>query len=452
MPNDIQLDRATTTGGDVLAAKEAADGVKHQRGMLEVAGADGEPIQIDRSNPVPVYYGDSPSLDAYGRLRVTMPETLFDSTTATGGLDPFDTVLAGGGTSTYDSDKAGFDFASASDGDSVLRQSREYIPYQPGKSQQILMSFNFRGVETNVTKRVGQFDLNDGIFFQQDTDLKFIVRSSTSGSAVDTGVAQAAWNIDPLDGTGPSGVTLDTTKVQIFLIDYGWLGTNAIRVGFIINGKVCYVHKFDTANVGILPFMRTPHLPLAFQMVQVGAGSGTMLMLSSTVISEGGRDVAGNTRTYARETVQPVSSTVFTPILSIRPKLLFNSLVNRIPIRPVSLDVGSPSNAQIIWKLIFACTLTGDTWAVDPGVFHAAEVDIAATALSGGIDIISGIVATRSTINFSGFGEFIRRGALGLLPDGTHPTTPTGQLTLAAKAFTGTPDATAAITWKQIEG
>jgi hypothetical protein len=84
------------------------------------------------------------------------------------------------------------------------------FPYQPGKSLLALMTFVMAPTQTNLRQRVGYFGANDGLYLEQnDTDVRFVLRKSTSGSVDDTEyVTQANWNVDKFDGTGPSGITI----------------------------------------------------------------------------------------------------------------------------------------------------------------------------------------------------------------------------------------------------
>jgi hypothetical protein len=93
--------------------------------------------------------------------------------------------------------------------------------------------------KANLRQRVGYFDPNNGLFLQRNgTELSFIIRTYTGGSADDTRkVVQSAWNGDKLDGSGASGITLDTTKAQILFADFEWLGVGSVRVGFVIDGQ-----------------------------------------------------------------------------------------------------------------------------------------------------------------------------------------------------------------------
>jgi hypothetical protein len=120
--------------------------------------------------------------------------------------------------------------------DKAIRQTHRYHAYVPGKSNLSLLTFVLGSVVTNVVRRVGIFDDLNGIFLEQtESELAFVIRTATSGSASDASrVVQSDWNKDKLDGTGASGVNLDATKTQILFIDYQWLGVGRVRIGFDI--------------------------------------------------------------------------------------------------------------------------------------------------------------------------------------------------------------------------
>ena len=83
---------------------------------------------------------------------------------------------------------------------------------------------------------------------------------------VDTKVPQSLWNIDPLNGRGPSGYTLDLSKMQMFYIDYSWYGAGPVRWGFrTADGTVTYCHKQPNNNVNLEAYMRTGNLPARYE-------------------------------------------------------------------------------------------------------------------------------------------------------------------------------------------
>jgi hypothetical protein len=114
---------------------------------------------------------------------------------------------------------------------------------------------------------------------------------------VDTRIPQSSFNIDRLDGTGPSGYTIDLTKMQMFYIDYSWYGAGFIRYGVrASDGNVVYCHKIINNNVNYLAYMRSGNLPGRYEtntftrttfMSGGASGIGTNLQATDTVINVG---------------------------------------------------------------------------------------------------------------------------------------------------------------------
>ena len=195
----------------------------------------------------------SNAYDAFGRLRVSNPFTIFDSTNVMSKNNLFDESLTGSGTVSYTSAKSTVNLnVTTASGDKVIRQSKRVMSYQPGKSLLILNSFVMNAQEENLIQKVGVFDANNGIFFKDTgTEYQIVRRTYTSGASVDAEeIGQSAWNGDKLNGTGPSGYTLHPDKATIFFTDYEWLGMGSVRVGFVIDGKfiTCLLYTSDAAD------------------------------------------------------------------------------------------------------------------------------------------------------------------------------------------------------------
>jgi hypothetical protein len=81
-------------------------------------------------------------------------------------------------------------------------------------------------------------------------------------------VPQTEWNVDRMDGTGPSGYTLDTTKMQMAYIDYTWYGAGFIRFGFrATEGNIVYCHKMPNNNQNTEAYMRSGNLPARYEAI-----------------------------------------------------------------------------------------------------------------------------------------------------------------------------------------
>lgn len=246
---------------------------------------------------------DGPIIDAFGRIRVSNPITQFNSKQLwvkdTNNWDEATTGAGAAAAKVANQPVINLSVTASTVG-SVVRQTRRRFNYQPGKSQLLFLTANVDGVSPGTTKRLGQFDQNNGLFFEF-TDAAYVgVRTNTSGSPVDTLVSQSNWNVDKMDGSGHSRITVDWTKAQIFVIDYEWLGVGRVRFGMVINGLVYYVHEVLNANQHTTVYMASPNLPIRYEIINSADGdSATLKQICSTLITEGGLDPTGSLRSIA---------------------------------------------------------------------------------------------------------------------------------------------------------
>lgn len=275
--------------------------------------------------------GDSPSIDAFGRWRTSEPFTLFDSKQLNDNQALFwdDAEVSGSGTaSVHSGDEAATTISvGATTAGKRVRQTFQRFNYQPGKSQEILVTFSEFDTATGLTKAAGYFDDDNGLFFQSDEGTVSVVRrSSVTGSAVDDTVVQSSWNIDPMDGTGTSGITLDFTKSQIGFIDLEWLGVGRVRMGFVVNGAIIYCHQFLNTNNLAVVYMSTPNLPLRYEIENDGTGAADdFVHICSSVLSEGGQQSTGQLRYASTEDsdIQANTSGTIYVIVGIRLKTTY---------------------------------------------------------------------------------------------------------------------------------
>lgn len=316
-------------------------------------------------------YGDTPSIDAFDRLRVSEPYTIFDSKQLYDKQPLFyDERLGGSATSTHSTINAAVTMAvTASASDYAIRQTKQRFNYQPGKGQMILMTFHAEE-ETGVTKRIGLFDgtgtnfltPNNGVFLEiNGTDISWNI--AKNGSTTET-IDRADWNYDKLDGEGPSGLTLDINGTEIAIIDFEWLGVGRVRVGFVIGGLIRYVHYFNHSNQSIFTsvYMSTPNLPIRYDIQSDGTGAGTIDHICSTIMSEGGLEETGISRSIDTENVHVDANLADTPyvILGLRLKTTHLDLT----ILPEYISMISETNDDFRWSLLLNPTFNGAlTWS-----------------------------------------------------------------------------------------
>ncbi len=315
-----------------------------------------------QGSPFPVRindgFGDPITVDAFGRQRVSNPSTIFDSKQVFSAQTlAFATSVTAGGTITYNAARASSLLATAGAGDAAIRQTRRYFNYQPGKGQLLLATFVMTaGVVADLLRRVGYFDANNGLFLELDgATLSVVRRSDVSGVIVDTPIAQANWNIDVMDGSSslnnPSGLTLDIAQSQILFVSFEWLGVGSATFGFVIQDRFVPVHRFDNANVLSSVYMRTPNLPIRYEINSAG-GVGSLESICCSVISEGGQDPVGITRAIDRNlTTKVITSPNMELVAAIR--LNPTAPLNRAPVQPLGASVTVPTSANSRYCLIY---------------------------------------------------------------------------------------------------
>ena len=324
--------------------------------------------------------------DAFGRLRVSQPYTLFDSQNRYGIDSQFSTSTAGSGAATHLSNESSVSMAvSTTSGDEVVRQTFRVFPYQPGKSLLLLATFKMDAAKTNLRQRVGYFGTANGVFLEQGANgITFVLRTSTSGSVSDARyVAKASWNGDKLDGTGSSGITLDLTKTQILFMDFEWLGVGSVRCGFVINGQFIVAHTFHNSNIETAVYMTTAILPVRYEITNTGtvASSSAMKQICSSVMSEGGYEAVS--QEHAARMVSATTSTflttTFKPLVSIRlPSTALGAVV-----LPYNLNFLPTTSDNYELALFKNTTLTTPTWTAVSSTSNV-EQDLASTSMTGG--------------------------------------------------------------------
>lgn len=336
---------------------------------------------------------DSPAVDAFRRMRVSSPRTLLDAV-HTYDLSPFFFDTSGNVTHLPNESAA---LLTANDANplSVFQTHRHYR-YQPGKSLLAIFTLLLGAPTPGIVKRVGFFDDNNGVFLEQDGDevdsLAWVIRSSTSGTPMDTAVRQASWNRDSLDGNGSSGITIDPTKVQLTGFDLQWLSIGRVRTFFEINDLTLWSHFFRHANLLSTPYMSTAFLPFRNEIRQTTPGAtGTLKTICATIMAEGGHDdiLVSHTVSNGAGERQVDNVGAVLPVLSVRPKTTFKGIANRGYAKLTRWEASS--DVLVYVEVVRNGTLTGASW-VDRGTNSLLEYDVSATGITGGEVVTGGYV------------------------------------------------------------
>lgn len=376
-------------------------------------------------------------LDGFLALRTSLKKVVFESANKyDGGPLLWDSVLTGTGTVTHSTTdgRTTLSTGGTASGAKAVKQSHQYLIYSPGQTRQMIAGFLFGAAVTNVRRRIGYFDDNNGVFFEQtSTGIRFVSRTNASGSPVDSTFEQSAWQ-DKFDGTGVSGKTLDITTSQAIVIEHTGYNAAFIRFGFFLDNEIYYALSISNPNSSTSFGIATSVVPVRIEVENTGtaAGTNTAVISSCVVYDENGESDDFSYMAGAARTTE-LAVTTRVPLISVRPKLTFGGIQNRAHVHLTSIIAVARTNNAIL-ELVRGGTLTGPAWT-SCGTNSVTEFDETATAITGGDVLYKDFVVagSGSTANItkqqpdSQFGLF-------LSADGTTSDI----LTLVATSTTGT--------------
>ena len=148
---------------------------------------------------------------------------------------------------------------------------------------------------------------------------QYVLASKT----IDYKVPQSQWNLDKMDGTGPSGYNVDLSRMQMFFIDYTWYGAGTIRWGLRgTEGRITYVHRAPQNNLNQESWMRTGNLPARYESnttppitplsASLASGATTLFVSSSNGFPVSGTLLIRNSNQYEYVNYTGTGSTSFT--------------------------------------------------------------------------------------------------------------------------------------------
>ena len=338
------------------------------------------------------------STDAFGRLAVTTPFTLFDSSHRYRDNGLWATGITGSGsTAAFNANQGLVDLTiGVTSGNHVYRETTKVFPYQPGKSLQILSTFTMNSAKSGLRQRTGYFGSSNGFYIELDgSDLYLVKRSFVSGSTVNTRIAQSDWNGDKLNGSGQSGITLDISKAQILWMDLEWLGVGSVRMGFVIDGVFIVCHTFHHANLDVGTYMTTATLPLRYEIENTSttASQSTMKQICSTVISFGGYELYGtqqgiNTPIGTSYTLS--TREVYYPVISLRLK---STNTDAVVIMTALSLLADTTGEKYNWQVLASAVTSGGSW-ISAGANSAVEYNLTASSATNGRILASGFFSS----------------------------------------------------------
>ncbi|AOO17951.1 virion structural protein [Cyanophage S-RIM12_RW_29_1109] len=334
-----------------------------------------------------------PQFTGKNRFKVSPYQTVFFNTFQYGlETDIWESDITGTASAVHNPDASNVTMSVGSTaGDKIIRQTRQVMRYIPGRTSTCSFAIRLETPVAGVRRRFGVFDGENGAFFEDDGGTyACVIRSKASGSVVETRVTRDNWNGDKLDGTGPSQIIADPAAIQMINVEYEWYGAGQVIFTYTIAGESHVVHKFNTANYINNVWCSTPFLPIRVEIENVTGAAGTHYIYqgSNSLIQEGEPEKLGTLVSYSNDITGTTlsSANTFYPVLSLR--LKSGDLAGIV--LPRSLQVATNDNTNVFWRLVENPTLTGASWTDHPNPDAITQVDTTATAVSGGVVILSG--------------------------------------------------------------
>lgn len=405
----------------------------------------------------------SNTVDAFNRLKVSQPFTLFDSQHRYQENDKWSTVTATGGTHYHMPNESSIHMRiGLTAGSKVYRETKRVFPYQPGKSLLILNTFVMNQPHQNLRQRVGYFGEKNGVYLEHDGLTAYMtIRSNVTGTVDSTTrrIPQSQWNGDTFDGNGACGRTLSVTAANIFWTDIEWLGVGDVRTGFFVDGKPVVAHTFHNDNINPTTYMTTAVLPIRYEIESIATGitgvgvtGATMKQICSSVMSEGGYEGfsrRANISTDGNPKLDIPTDRMF-PIMSIR--LNQNRLDSVVVPSNVSALISTSNQAAgsraVEYRILLNAGISGSVWVTHPN--GDVDYDLTGSSITTpGTDVVGGFFDESGVLDISSINDFNFQ--LGRTQTSvTGATGVSDTVTLAMRAFAPNTNISADLSWFDI--
>ncbi|WP_125154784.1 hypothetical protein [Clostridium rectalis] len=305
-------------------------------------------------------------------------------------------TTANSGTITQGDSMAILSTTTSSNGSAKI-ETRKVLRYSPGLGALARFTAVFTEGVLNSQQIIGLGDDTDGFYFGYNGTSFSILR--IQNGTLDW-ISKTNWNIDKMDGSGPSQMTLDPTKGNVYSIEYQWLGFGVISfyITSTITGQPILVHRIQYPNTATVPSVYNPSFPLVAKVLNSGNTSNIVLKTPSAMaFCEGD----GYSQAIVTKNSIPSSVSLNSPtnrnVLTLLNTSTFAGKVNRTRIQLDFISTSSSGNRAVTFKLIrnatFGTTLTYTPINSNTSVIQYSTTQTSATS---GIQIFTFETPTNS--------------------------------------------------------
>lgn len=254
-------------------------------------------------------------------------------------------------------------------------------------------------------------------------------------------VSQSQWNIDTMDGNGPSRFSIDPTKGNVYQVGFQYLGFGNARFAIedSSTGQFQPVHMIRMANSRTTPVLRDPHLSALWQSVNVGGTTSVSMKGASAAIFTEGTVVRNVGPSFSTSATNTDIDTAEEPLLTIRADRIFRDMTTHTEAFASTLTVSSitAGNHSITARIYKNLRLTGPVNFSSVNATQSfCSVDTSAT----------GFTSNNSTL----LATYVLKGGSSIVVDlkgDSFYISPGETLTITLAASSNNVDGSAAITW-----
>lgn len=249
------------------------------------------------------------------------------------------------------------------------------------------------------------------------------------------------WNVDRLDGTGVSGLTLDPQKGNVYEIDLQYLGYGSISY-YVFHPRTrnkMLVHRVAYSNENTSPNLGNPTLKLGAFAASLGSTTDLSIYMGSASAFTTGPN------TVLRNPISLINSktsigTSYTNVLSIRVRPEFAGILSLQEVILEFIDIAIEGTKPAEAVLVRNATLGGEpNWTYVEENDSVVEYDTAGTTVTipnGSRQIMAFALSKTGAIE-----QDLDRLNIRVLRNET--------LTLAVRATSNTIDVTVSMAWKE---
>jgi hypothetical protein len=204
----------------------------------------------------------------------------------------------------------------------------------------------------------------------------------------ETFIPQTAWNIDRMDGTGPSAMTADWTKGNIFKVQFQYLGYGDAFFSIVnaFDGKSQLVHVIRNANARTSTVLRNPNLYVMWESKNLGTGtSREMRAVCGSAFVEGKITFLG--AQFGVVGTRTLGAGVETAVLTLRGSTTVNNKRSSAQIQIDRFSVACDGTKTVDFRIYKNATLTAPQFQRVNASTSAADYDSAATGVTGGTQV-----------------------------------------------------------------